>query len=111
MRVRLFHTRIWVHSLNTSSGIATGIPLQYLSVGGEFTTALLDTTNFLNGLIDLPTVITNSWGVAEDGFGASLATSVFESLPHVARRLIPDTFLSEDPFATDTWPWAHAAYR
>ncbi|KAJ7813937.1 subtilisin-like protein, partial [Mycena olivaceomarginata] len=79
-----------------TAGIATGIPLQYLSVGGEFTTALLDTTNFLNSLTDLPTVITNSWGVAEDGFGVSLATSICNGYMALGARGVSVIFASGD---------------
>jgi tripeptidyl-peptidase-1 len=56
-------------------GIATGIPLQFLSVGeGDFSIALLDTTTFLDGLANPPTVVTTSYGQNEEFFGQAMAT-------------------------------------
>lgn len=59
-------------------GIATGVPVTFLSVGGaSFSTALLDTTTFLDGVANPPSVMTTSYGDSESNFGSSLATSVF----------------------------------
>ncbi|KAJ6573381.1 hypothetical protein DFH09DRAFT_1078947 [Mycena vulgaris] len=65
-----------------AAGIATEVPIQLLLVGGEdnvsgFATALLDTTAFLDGLAQPPSVMTTSYGFSEAAFGSSMATSVF----------------------------------
>lgn len=55
-------------------GIATGVPVTFLSNGNEdFNTGLIDTATFLAGSRDLPTVITTSYGGNEDSFSNSLA--------------------------------------
>jgi tripeptidyl-peptidase-1 len=64
-----------------SSGIATGVPVEFLSVGGsltldDFPSALLDTTTFLDGIANPPTVMTTSYAYTESFFGLSLATYV-----------------------------------
>jgi hypothetical protein len=61
----------------TNSGLASGVPTQFLSVGGfDFPTALIDTTTFLDGIANPPAVMTTSYGNTESCFGASVATSV-----------------------------------
>jgi tripeptidyl-peptidase-1 len=61
----------------TNSGLATGVPTQFLSVGGfDFPTALIDTTTFLDGIANPHTVMTTSYGNTESRFGASVAASV-----------------------------------
>ncbi|KAJ7927233.1 subtilisin-like protein [Mycena leptocephala] len=53
-------------------GLATGVPTQFLSVGGfDFPTALIDTTTFLDGIANPHTVMTTSYGNTESRFGAS----------------------------------------
>jgi tripeptidyl-peptidase-1 len=65
-----------------TTGIATEVPVQFLSVGGNnFATSLLDTTTFLDGVANPPSVMTTSYGSNEAGFGASMATLVFYELP------------------------------
>jgi hypothetical protein len=62
------------------SGIATGVPVSFLSVGGNvsvFATSLLDTINFLDEMDHPPTVMTTSYGDVESNFGGSMAASVF----------------------------------
>jgi tripeptidyl-peptidase-1 len=66
-------------------GIATGVPLQFLSVGGvvqisDFAGALLDTTTFIDGLADPPTVVSTSYSDNEDHFGATMAEQVFPAM-------------------------------
>jgi tripeptidyl-peptidase-1 len=63
------------------SGMATGVPIQFLTVGSErthpgFAMALLDTTTYLDGIADPPTVLTTSYTDTESVVGSSLATSV-----------------------------------
>lgn len=65
-------------------GIATGVPLQFLSVGGvveisDFAGALLDTTIFIDGLADPPTVVSTSYADNEDHFGFTMARQVSPS--------------------------------
>ncbi|KAF7344042.1 Family S53 protease-like protein [Mycena venus] len=59
-----------------TGGVATGVPLQFLSIGKfDFPAAILDTTTFLDGIENPPTVMTTSYGSAEDFFRQSMATS------------------------------------
>lgn len=61
-----------------TTGVATGVPIQFLSVGGDdFATSLLDTTTFLDGVANPPTVMTTSYGSTESGFGSAMAKSVY----------------------------------
>ena len=57
-------------------GIATGVPETFLTVGGSFSTALLDTTTFLHSTASPPSVMTTSYGDSESAFTPSLATLV-----------------------------------
>lgn len=58
-------------------GLATNVPETFLTVGGDsFSTSLLDTTTFLDGVASPPSVMTTSYGDVESDFGASLATLV-----------------------------------
>ncbi|KAJ6603478.1 subtilisin-like protein [Mycena vulgaris] len=58
-------------------GIATGVPAQFLSVGGDdFPGALLETTTFLDGIASPPSVLTTSYGLAESTFGTTMATKI-----------------------------------
>ncbi|KAJ6472878.1 subtilisin-like protein [Mycena vitilis] len=60
-----------------TTGIATGVPIEFLSVGGfDFPGALFDTTTFLDGVDSPPTVMTTSYGDTESNFGASVATKI-----------------------------------
>ncbi|KAF7358166.1 Family S53 protease-like protein [Mycena venus] len=60
-----------------TAGIATNVPLIFLSVGGlDFPTALLDTTMFLDGIANPPSVMTTSYEDPESSFGASMATKI-----------------------------------
>jgi tripeptidyl-peptidase-1 len=60
-------------------GIATGVPVEFLSVGEgdtneDFASSLLDTTTFLDGVPNPPSAMTTSYGLNEEEFGSSLAT-------------------------------------
>ncbi|KAK7000230.1 family S53 protease-like protein [Favolaschia claudopus] len=81
-----------------AAGIASGVPLQFLSVGtfeSDFPTSVLDTTTFLASAAQLPTVVTTSYGLNEEFWGASLATSAsFSSLSN-------DSIKSEFPVLFD----------
>ncbi|KAJ7884129.1 Pro-kumamolisin, activation domain-containing protein [Mycena olivaceomarginata] len=62
-------------------GIATGVPVEFLSVGGgdtdeDFASSLLDTTTFLDGVPNPPSAMTTSYGLNEEEFGSSLATKI-----------------------------------
>ncbi|KAF7378231.1 Family S53 protease-like protein [Mycena sanguinolenta] len=62
-----------------TTGIATGVPIEFLSVGSflsYFSTDLLDTTTFLDGIPNPPSVMTTSYGDTETDFGASLAIKI-----------------------------------
>lgn len=58
-----------------TTGIATDVPIQFLSNGGDdFDTALLDTATFLDGVANPPAVMTTSYSDTEANLGSSLAT-------------------------------------
>ncbi|KAJ7135549.1 family S53 protease-like protein [Mycena epipterygia] len=66
-------------------GIATGVPVEFLSVGlgdaiedlaSDFASWWLDTTTFLDGVPNPPSVMTTSYALSEEDFGNSLATKV-----------------------------------
>ncbi|KAF7350713.1 Family S53 protease-like protein [Mycena sanguinolenta] len=62
-------------------GIATGILATFLSVGGNgtnagFATALLDTTTYLDGVDNPPSVMTTSYGSTESSFGAGMVSKI-----------------------------------
>ncbi|KAJ7442587.1 subtilisin-like protein [Mycena galericulata] len=84
-------------------GIATGVPVQFLSVGGnpegfEFTTDMLDTTTYLDGLADadLPTVMTTSYEDTETAFGLSLATKMCNNYMALGSRGMSIMFSTGD---------------
>ncbi|KAJ6535711.1 family S53 protease-like protein [Mycena capillaripes] len=77
-------------------GIATGVPVEFLSVGGSFTTALLDTTTFLDGIATPPTVMTTSYGTTESSIGLSMATKICNSYMALGSRGISIVFASGD---------------
>ncbi|KAJ7714715.1 family S53 protease-like protein, partial [Mycena olivaceomarginata] len=62
-------------------GIATGVPIQFLSAGvqnatfEDFVQDALDTIAFLEGAEDPPTVMSISYGSREDDFGRAFATT------------------------------------
>ncbi|KAJ6506553.1 family S53 protease-like protein [Mycena sanguinolenta] len=80
-----------------TAGLATGVPLQFLSVGGEdFATALLDTTTFIDGLVDPPTVISTSYSENEDVFGTTMASKICNGYLALGARGISVLFSSGD---------------
>ncbi|KAK6974930.1 family S53 protease-like protein [Favolaschia claudopus] len=82
-----------------AAGIASGVPLQFLSVGtflSDFPTSVLDTTTFLASAAQLPTVVTSSYGLNEDFFGASLATKICDAFAGISARGVSFLFSSGD---------------
>ncbi|KAJ7152465.1 subtilisin-like protein [Mycena filopes] len=82
-------------------GIATGVPVQFLSVGGGFDdpgfgTSLVDTTVYLDGVANPPAVMTTSYGSAESGFGISLATKICNGYMALSARGVSVIFSSGD---------------
>ncbi|KAJ7358373.1 family S53 protease-like protein [Mycena albidolilacea] len=78
-------------------GTATDVPVSFLSVGGNnFATALLDTTTFLDGVANPPSVMTTSYGSTESSFGSSLATRVCNGYMALGARGISVVFASGD---------------
>lgn len=71
-----------VSLMRAFAGIATGVPIQFLSAGvhnttfEDFVQDALDTITFLEGAEDPPTVVSISYGSREDDFGRAFATSV-----------------------------------
>ncbi|KAJ7656027.1 family S53 protease-like protein [Mycena polygramma] len=79
-----------------TTGIATGVPIEFLTVGGDFTTALLDTTTFLDGVTAPPTVMTTSYGTTESSIGISMATKICNGYMALGARGISVVFASGD---------------
>ncbi|KAJ6477012.1 family S53 protease-like protein [Mycena sanguinolenta] len=80
-----------------TTGTATDVPITFLSVGGEdFTTALLDTTTFLYGVANPPSVMTTSYGSTESSFGSAMATRVCNGYMALGSRGISVVFASGD---------------
>ncbi|KAJ7671750.1 family S53 protease-like protein [Mycena rosella] len=80
-----------------TTGIATKVPIQFLSVGGNnFATSLLDTTTFLDGVAKPPTVMTTSYGSTESSFGSTMATKVCNGYMALGSRGISVIFASGD---------------
>ncbi|KAK7000195.1 family S53 protease-like protein [Favolaschia claudopus] len=82
-----------------AAGIASGVPLQFLSVGtflSDFPTSVLDTATFLASEAKLPTVVTSSYGLNEEFFGASLATKICDAFAGISARGVSFLFSSGD---------------
>ncbi|KAJ7435976.1 family S53 protease-like protein [Mycena galericulata] len=84
-----------------AAGIATGVPLQFLSVGnsfsnGDFMTGLIDTTTFLQGVSKPPSVMTTSYGLNEHLYGSSMATKICNGYMALGARGISVVFSSGD---------------
>ncbi|KAJ7702024.1 family S53 protease-like protein [Mycena olivaceomarginata] len=76
-------------------------PVEFLSVGGpptldDFPTALLDTTTFLDGIADPPTVMTTSTDLQNHFFGLSVATKICNGYMALGARGISVVFASGD---------------
>ncbi|KAJ6573397.1 family S53 protease-like protein [Mycena vulgaris] len=84
-----------------TAGLATEVPLQFLSVGGDgddegFATALLDTTTFLDGVAEPPSVMTTSYGLSEGDFGSTMATKICNGYMALTSRGISVIYASGD---------------
>ncbi|KAJ7071363.1 family S53 protease-like protein [Mycena amicta] len=80
-----------------TTGIATDVPVTFLTVGGNnFPTALLDTTTFLDGVANPPKVMTTSYGDTEADFGSTMATRVCNGYMALGARGISVIFASGD---------------
>ncbi|KAJ7620173.1 subtilisin-like protein [Roridomyces roridus] len=82
-------------------GVATGVPVDFLSVGGDeslssLATAILDQISFVAGMDNPPSTMTSSFGVAETDVGVALATSVCNGLASLSARGISVLFSSGD---------------
>ncbi|KAF8180942.1 subtilisin-like protein [Mycena galopus ATCC 62051] len=86
-----------------SARLATGVPVEFLSVGGppdsnfsDFATALLDTNTFLDGVDNPPSVVTTSYGPMENQFESSIARKICDSYMALGARGISVLFASGD---------------
>ncbi|KAJ7775596.1 subtilisin-like protein [Mycena maculata] len=82
-------------------GIATGVPVEFLSVGGgdtdqDFASAGLDTITFLNGVPNPPSAMTTSYGLSEEEVGISLATKICNGYMALGARGTSVVFASGD---------------
>ncbi|KAJ7702547.1 hypothetical protein B0H16DRAFT_1902473 [Mycena metata] len=73
-------------------GIATGVPIQFLSAGvhnatfEDFAQDALDIVTFLEGAEDPPTVVSILYGSREDDFGQVFATKICDALQGLTAR-------------------------
>ncbi|KAJ7248940.1 subtilisin-like protein [Mycena rebaudengoi] len=87
-----------------SARLATGVPVEFLSVGGDphstnlsdLATALLDTNIFLDGVDNPPFVVTTSYGPMENQFESSIAKKICDSYIALGARGISVLFASGD---------------
>ncbi|KAJ7712109.1 Pro-kumamolisin, activation domain-containing protein [Mycena olivaceomarginata] len=95
-------------------GLATGVPVTFLAVGGldaDFASDLVDTTNYLGGLESLPTVMTTSYDDDEkicNGYMALGARAYFkggvrgqnDNISECTNNTFTPTFPSTCPYLT-----------
>ncbi|KAJ6526054.1 family S53 protease-like protein [Mycena capillaripes] len=84
-------------------GLATGVPVQFLSVGGspdgplsDLAIALLDTNTFLDGVDNPPSVVTTSYAPTENDFESSITKKLCDSYMALGARGISVLFASGD---------------
>ncbi|KAJ6505281.1 family S53 protease-like protein [Mycena sanguinolenta] len=84
-------------------GLATGVPVEFLSVGGpadsnltDFVTAFLDTNTFLEGLDNPPSVVSISYGIMEDQSESFVAKKLCDGYMALGARGISVLFASGD---------------
>ncbi|KAK7040603.1 family S53 protease-like protein, partial [Favolaschia claudopus] len=83
-------------------GLVTGVPVQFLSVETPslevegFATAFLETSIYLEGLEDPPSVVTTSYALTEPDFGESLTRKLCNSYLALGARGISVMFSSGD---------------
>ncbi|KAJ7080446.1 family S53 protease-like protein [Mycena epipterygia] len=81
------------------AGIATEVPIQFLSVGigeNDLATSFLDTNTFLDGVENPPSVMTTSYSSTESDVGTSMATKVCNGYMALSARGISVVFASGD---------------
>ncbi|KAF7328158.1 Family S53 protease-like protein [Mycena venus] len=86
-----------------SASLATGVPVDFLSVGGppdsnfsDLATALLDTNTFLDGVDNPPSVVTTSYGPMENQFESPVARKICDGYMALGARGISVLFASGD---------------
>ncbi|KAJ7791981.1 subtilisin-like protein [Mycena olivaceomarginata] len=84
-------------------GLATGVPVEFLSVGGQnsssfadLATALLDTNAFLDGVDNPPSVVTTSYSFNENQIESSVAKKICNGYIALGARGISVLFSSGD---------------
>ncbi|CCL99221.1 uncharacterized protein FIBRA_01236 [Fibroporia radiculosa] len=77
-------------------GLATNVSTQFISVGGDFFDALLDTANFLAGVDAPPYVLSTSYGDNEDAISQRLAINICNAYAQLGARGISVLFSSGD---------------
>ncbi|KAJ6482695.1 subtilisin-like protein [Mycena sanguinolenta] len=82
-------------------GLATGVPVTFLTVGNDtteasFFTSLIDTTTFLASADDPPSTLTTSYGDNESNLGSSLAMKICDGYMALGARGISVLYASGD---------------
>jgi hypothetical protein len=85
-------------------GLVTGVPVEFLVVGGyDFTQGLLDTITYLASAPSAPSVVTTSYGDDEDNFSLSDAQFVLAPRARLKVYHSSDRQLFTGACAPDTW--------
>ncbi|KAJ7620281.1 subtilisin-like protein [Roridomyces roridus] len=82
-------------------GIATGIPIDFLSVGGDASaassaTSFIDTISFVASAENPPSIVTSSYGFTESDVGVALATKLCNGYASLGARGVSVLFSSGD---------------
>ncbi|KAJ7830275.1 subtilisin-like protein [Mycena leptocephala] len=91
-----------VMDIEYTVGLATGVPVEFLSVGGsdssfsDLATALLETNTFLDGVDNPPSVVTTSYAFNENQIESSVAKKICDSYMALGARGISVLFSSGD---------------
>ncbi|KAF7288435.1 Family S53 protease-like protein [Mycena chlorophos] len=88
-----------------AAGLATNVPIQFLTVGGDdYVADGADTITYLTSDPKPPTVVTTSYGVDESDVPSSIATKLCDGYGAVTARGISVLFASGDGGAgSDNW--------
>ncbi|EPS96632.1 hypothetical protein FOMPIDRAFT_1025327 [Fomitopsis schrenkii] len=77
-------------------GIATNVNASFITVGGSFDDALLDTANYLLSMDNPPQVVSTSYGDNESALSPKLANSICNAYAQLGARGVSVLFASGD---------------
>ncbi|PCH35755.1 subtilisin-like protein [Wolfiporia cocos MD-104 SS10] len=77
-------------------GLATDVPVTFISTGGDFLDALLDSANYLLGQASPPLVVSTSYGDNENAVSEKLASTLCNAYAQLGARGVSVLFASGD---------------